>query len=58
MDTRTGKIYESREEAIADGVPEEFLVQGPRKALEDLKKRLVFTKGSFKPLFPCSNEEK
>jgi len=40
MDTRTGQIYDSREEAVAAGVPEDRLVTGERKALEWLS-RLV-----------------
>jgi hypothetical protein len=40
MDTRTGQIYDSREEAVAAGVPDEHLVTGDRKALEGLS-RLV-----------------
>ncbi len=40
MDTRTGQIYDSREEAVAAGVPEEHLVTGERTALEGLS-RLV-----------------
>jgi hypothetical protein len=48
MDTRTGDIYDSRELAEAAGVPDEDLVTGSREALEKLRKRLVFTKGSFK----------
>lgn len=48
MDTRTGHIYESRELAEAAGVPDEDLVTGSREALEKLRKKLVFTKGSFK----------
>lgn len=49
MDTRDGTIYPSRELAEAAGVPDKHLVTGSREALEDLRKRLVFTKGSFKP---------
>ena len=49
MDTRTGMIYDSRKLAEASGVPDEDLVTGSRAALEKLRKRLVFTKGSFKP---------
>jgi hypothetical protein len=48
MDTRTGDIYESRELAKLAGVPDDDLVTGSREALEKLRKRLVFTKGSFK----------
>lgn len=49
MDTRDGTIYDSRELAKAAGVPDEDLVTGSREALEKLRKKLVFTKGSFKP---------
>lgn len=48
MDTRTGTIYDNRELAEAAGVPDEDLVTGSREALEKLRKKLVFTKGSFK----------
>ena len=48
MDTRDGTIYDSYEQAKAAGVPDEFLVQGTRHALESLKPRIRFTKGSFK----------
>jgi hypothetical protein len=36
MDSRTGRIYESRDEAIADGARPEDVVTGERKALERL----------------------
>lgn len=48
MDTRTGVIYESREIAESLGIRDEDLVTGSHEALEKLRKRLVFTKGSFK----------
>jgi hypothetical protein len=48
MDTRDGTIYDSREQAEAAGVPDEDLVTGSRAALEKLKKKIEFTKGSFK----------
>lgn len=48
MDTRTGEIYDSRALAEAAGVPDEDLVTGSRPALEKLRTRLVFSKGSFK----------
>ena len=48
MDTRTGDIYESREMAKAMGVPDEDLVTGTPEALEKLRTKLKFTKGSFK----------
>lgn len=48
MDTRDGTIYDSYEQAKVAGVPDEFLVSGTREALEELKPRIVFTKGSFK----------
>lgn len=48
MDTRDGTIYDSRELAKLAGVPDEDLVTGTREALEKLRTRLVFTKGSFK----------
>lgn len=48
MDTRDGTIYDNRELAEMAGVPDEDLVTGTREALEKLRTRLVFTKGSFK----------
>ena len=48
MDTRDGTIYDSRELAEAAGVPDEDLVTGSTAALEKLRTKLVFTKGSFK----------
>ena len=48
MDTRDGTIYPTLEDAIKAGVPDEHLVSGSREALEQLKKKLIFTKGSFK----------
>lgn len=48
MDTRDGTIYDSRALAEAAGVPDEDLVTGSREALDKLRKKLVFTKGSFK----------
>ena len=50
MDTRTGHIYNTIEEAKAAGVPDEFLVSGTREALENLKPRLKFRKGAFKTI--------
>lgn len=49
MDTRNGTIYDSREAAELAGVLDADLVTGSREALEKLRKKLVFTKGSFKP---------
>ncbi len=58
MDTRDGTIYPSRELAEAAGVPDEDLVTGSKEALEKLRTKLVFTKGSFKraPEVPGSGE--
>jgi hypothetical protein len=53
MDTRDGTIYDSRELAEAAGVPDDDLVTGSRAALEKLRTKLVFTKGSFKPVASC-----
>lgn len=50
MDTRDGTIYDSRELAKAAGVPDEDLVTGSKEALEKLRTKLKFTKGSFKPV--------
>ena len=53
MDTRDGTIYDSIEEAKAAGVPDRYLVQGTREALENLKPRMIkFTGGSFKNMTP------
>jgi hypothetical protein len=57
MDTRDGTIYDSRELAELAGVPDEDLVTGSRPALEKLRKKLVFTKGSFKPLAETREQE-
>lgn len=48
MDTRDGTIYDSIELAKLAGVPDDDLVTGTRAALEKLRHKLVFTKGSFK----------
>jgi hypothetical protein len=48
MDTRDWTIYDNREAAEQAGVPDECLVTGSRDALEKLKAKFVFTKGSFK----------
>ena len=37
MDTRTGVIYGSLEDALAAGVPRNALVQGPIEALKNLQ---------------------
>lgn len=57
MDTRDGHIYETLDEAKAAGVPDEFLVSGTRPALENLKRRIVFTGGSFKVKEPIRGED-
>jgi len=36
VDTRTGDIYDSREAALAAGVPDEHIVTGERAALEQM----------------------
>ena len=56
MDTRSGDIYDNRELAEAAGVPDEDLVTGSREALEKLRKKLVFTEGSFKSLCPTCGQ--
>lgn len=59
MDTRTGHIYDSLEEAKKAGVPDECLVTGTKEALDDLKSRLTFRKGPFKTIknaVPASQE--
>ncbi|MGH7209673.1 MAG: hypothetical protein ACREIL_09855 [Nitrospiraceae bacterium] len=50
MDTRDGTIYDNRDLADAAGVPDEDLVTGSLEALEKLRQKLVFSKGSFKPV--------
>ena len=57
MDTRSCDIYDSRELAKAAGVPDDDLVTGSREALEKLRKRLVFTNGSFKSVESSSQGE-
>jgi hypothetical protein len=52
MDMRNGDIYDNFKEARKAGVPDEFLVQGSKEALENLKKQLHFSKGSFKNVKP------
>lgn len=52
MDTRNGDMYNNREAAEKAGVPDEDLVTGSRAALEKLRNKIVFTKGSFKPAHP------
>jgi len=56
MDTRNGQIYDSYEAAKAAGVPDEFLITGSRKALDNLKPRIRFTKGSFKNAKPTPTD--
>lgn len=41
MDTRTGTIYETREAALAKGVPENRLVTGTREALAYVAKKIL-----------------
>lgn len=48
MDTRDGTIYPSRQAALDAGVPEDRLVTGTAEALNELRPRIRFTKGSFK----------
>lgn len=50
MDTRDFTIYDDLLSAKAAGVPEDDLVSGTREALEKLKQKFEFTKGSFKPV--------
>jgi hypothetical protein len=47
MDLRTGKTYETREQAIADGVPTSDIAHVDRR-LADGKLIVKFSKGSFK----------
>lgn len=41
MDTRTGHIYETKDAAIAAGVPENRLVTGTRESLEYVAKKIL-----------------
>ena len=41
MDTRSGQIYDSREAAVAAGVPDQHLVTGDRAALEPLSRLIT-----------------
>lgn len=50
MDTRDFTIYDDLLSARQAGVPDEDLVSGTREALEKLKHKFEFTKGSFKPV--------
>lgn len=56
MDIRTGRIYETREAARADGVPDadialiEEAPDGPRPRFAPPKPQWKFSKGSFKPV--------
>lgn len=56
MNTEDGTIYASRELAEAAGVKDEDLVTGSLEALEKLRKKLVFTKGSFKNLVEAAKK--
>ena len=49
MDLRTGKTYETKAAAIADGVPESDIVMVERR-LRDGLPIVKFSKGSFKSL--------
>lgn len=40
MNIDTGKVYPTREAALADGVSEDRLVTGTRKAISALKRKL------------------
>lgn len=55
MDTRTGRIYESREAALEDGVPEDRLVTGTPEALEDIQQRLGLQFRKHKPFASIKN---
>jgi len=48
MDTRTGKIYDSYDEAIKAGVPEEFLITGTRRKLETIREQFIY-QGKYIP---------
>lgn len=47
MDTRTGDIYDSREAALAAGVPDEHIVTGERAALEQMAEAIRSKRGAF-----------
>jgi len=40
VDLGTGKVYPSKEAAIAEGVPEDRLVTGPEKAIRYASRRI------------------
>ena len=48
MNINTGTTYPTYEKAKKAGEKDEDLVMGTKEALDKLKKKLVFTKGSFK----------
>lgn len=48
MDIRTGRTYESREAAVADGVPESDVATILERRLANGDPIVKFTKGSFK----------
>jgi hypothetical protein len=56
MDIRTGRTFETREEALAAGVPESDLVliersvDGEPRSSFSQPPTLTFSKGSFKPV--------
>ena len=47
MDDRTGDIYESREAALAAGVPDEHIVTGERAALEQAAEAIRSKRGGW-----------
>mgnify|MGYP001596412362 CR=1 FL=1 len=56
MDLRTGKTYESRDAALADGVPESDIAHVENR-LRDGKPIVKFTKGSFKSFVRAGDGE-
>jgi len=47
VDTRTGDIYDSREAALAAGVPDEHIVTGERAALEQMAEAIRSKRGGW-----------
>ena len=54
MDIRTGRTYESFNDALADGVPEADIAEVRRTKTGEFephfRPKVKFTKGSFKPI--------
>lgn len=57
MDTRTSQMYESKEAALEDGVPENRLITGTKEALEDVRERLKIAEPGKKLFRSFKNRE-